>query len=305
MDQDARAGSGVTVSPCRPSGERRQTDGVLDELRERSHTGDAVAIATVPAILVAIFLVVGAPDRSLVLSHAAPTGPSLVTAHFVHRSSTHLLENVAAYLLVVPTGYALAVLAGRRREFVVAFVGNLVLLPPVLSALGLFVFDHGVALGFSGVTMAFVGLVALQTGTYVEARLADRWNGDLAPALFFAGLAFVSVTTVTAYGPRVVLAGGAVAAAGFSLRGALDSLRPVRRSVEGIRSGAGQVGLLGLVVLLVGLIAGFPAAPDTGTVVVNRFGHFAGFVVGFLGPYLTFHVLGGRAGQGTTPPEAV
>lgn len=305
MDQDARAGSRVTVSRWRPPEEQREDVGLLEELREAGRTGDWIAIAAVPVLLVAIDAVGGVPDRSLVLSYAAPTPTSLVTAHYVHRSFTHLLDNLAAYVLVVPTAYAMAVISGRRREFLAAFVAYLVALPPVLSVLDLLVYDRGVTLGFSGVTMAFVGLVALQTGTYLEGEFVDGSEGDPVPGLFFAGLAIVAVRSVSPVELGFVAAGGAAALAGFYLRGSVASVRPIRQSIGGLRSGAGQLGALGLFVLVLGLFVGFPDAPGSGPVVVNQYGHFTGFVLGFLAPYLVFRVLGSQSRETDSRPEAV
>jgi membrane associated rhomboid family serine protease len=282
----------VTVAPWLPHEEGHQEAGPLGALRRELRPGDAVAIASVPAFLVAIFAFVGSPEPPLVLSHSEPAATALLTAHFVHRSLSHLLDNLIAYSLVVPTAYALASLGGRRREFLIAFVGNLFLLPPVLSGLGLLVLDRGVTLGFSGVTMAFVGLVALQSGTYLEERLTAFGDDDPAAALFFAGLALVALRTVASLGPRLVLASGAMAIAGFAVRGSLGSVLPVRRSLSGLRSDAGQLGALGVFVLGVGLLSGFPEGAGSGPVVVNTFGHFAGFVLGFVAPYLAFRVPG-------------
>lgn len=293
------------MAPWLPHEDEHREAGLLGELRGEIRPRDAAAIASVPAVLVAIYALVGTPEPPLVLSHAEPAPTALLTAHFVHRSAAHLLDNLVAYALVVPTAYALALLAGRRREFLVAFLGNLLPLPLVISGLGLLVFDRGVTLGFSGVTMAFVGLVAFQSGTYLEARLAERGEDDLASALFFGGLALVVLRTVSSPGPRLVLASGAVAIAGFSVRGSLGSGRPVRRSLARLRSDAGKLGAFGVFVLGIGLLSGFPDGAGSGPVVVNTFGHFSGFVLGFVGPYVAFRVPGRSPGIANPPPGTV
>ena len=299
-----QSGSRVTVTTWRPHADQPEETSLWGELRTGAHPGDVLAIATVPALLVTTFAVVGGRDLSLALSYAQPTPTTLVTAHFVHRSLAHLVDNLAAYALVVPVAYALAVLGGGRREFVVAFVGYLLLLPVVISALGLLVFDRGVTLGFSGVTMAFVGLVPLQAGAYLEDRFAGAMDGHLDVAIFFGGLALVALRTVSPVGPRLALAGLGVAVAVVSVRGTVGSLPPLERSLDGLRSDAGQLGAAGLFVLVVGLVAGFPSGADAGPVVVNGFGHFVGYVVGFVAPYVAFRVLASPPVRTESSPEA-
>lgn len=294
----------MTERPWPPHDDADGDTGSLEELRVGVRASDALAIVSVPVLLTAVFLAVGEPDRSLVLTVSEPTATSLVTAHFVHRSLAHLLDNLAAYALVVPTTYALALLSGTRREFVVAFVGLLVAAPPALSVMELLVVERGVVLGFSGLTMAFVGLLALQTGTYLESRLGAGWAGDPALALFFGGLAFAVARTASTFGARVALAGGAALVAGLYLRRSLRADRLAGAAAEGLRSVEGQFGALGLVVLAVGLVGGFPPGPEAGPVVVDTYGHLLGFAIGFLAPYLTFHVLGDASEEAHGPPEA-
>lgn len=276
---------------------------MLEELRVGARRGDVLAIVGVPLFLAAVFLVVGAPSRSLVLEHADPTPTSIVTAHFVHRSPGHLVDNLAAYALVVPTAYALALLAATRRAFLVAFAGLLVAAPPVISALELLSVDRGVTLGFSGVTMAFVGLLAVQTGSYFSSRLGVGRERDPAPGLFFAGLAYAAARTVSTLGVAVVLAGGAALIAGLYLWRTFGAIRPGGAPVAGLRSGDGQFGALALVVFAVGIVVGFPAGPESAAVVVDTYGHLIGFAVGFLASSLAFHALGDAEGASLSLPE--
>ena len=264
--------------------------------------GDVLAIVAVPFFLVVVFLAVGEPDRSLVLVLGDPSATSIVTAHFVHRSVDHLLDNVAAYALVVPTAYALALLSGSRRAFLVSFVGLLVAVPPTISALELLAVDRGVALGFSGVVMAFVGLLALQTGTYFASRLGGRADGP-ALGLFFAGLAFAAARTTSTTGAGIVLAGVAALVAGLFLRRAVGSMRLDGASIAWPSGGDGQFLAVAVVVLAVGVLVGFPADPGPAPIVVDRWGHLLGFAIGFLAPYLTFHVLGDAGEVAVSPPE--
>lgn len=293
----------MTDRPWRPTDDRQLGAGVLEELRLNARPGDVLAIVGVPLLLVAVLLAVGQPDRSLVLVHGDPTPASLVTAHFVHRSVGHLLDNVAAYALVVPTAYALALLSGGRRAFLVAFAGLLVAAPPTISALELLAVEGGVTLGSSGVVMAFVGLLALQTGTYFATRVDGVRADDTALGLFFAGLAFAAARMVSTSRAAIVLAGVAALVAGLFLRHAVGSIRLDGAPIAGLYTRDGQFAALALVVLAVGIVVGFPADPGPAPVVVDRWGHLLGFAIGFLGPYLSSHLVGGVADEVASPPE--
>lgn len=265
---------------------------LLAEFRSRSRSGDLAVLGAVPILLVATFTWFdGAPDP-LVLSTVEPNLLSFVSAHFVHGSMSHLLANLAAYGFVAPTGYVLAVLSGRGREYVVALVGFLLVLPPVLSGLIVHGFDRGVTFGFSGVTMALVGVLAIYLGSFVGLRTGRDDLRTIAPGLFFLGLAFIASRTIPVADYRLAMVGAATVTAlvylGTFLRGTAG-LRPLA-SVVSLQDA--QLAVVGTLAFVVGLVVGFPERPPAGTVVVNTYGHLLGYAFGFVVPYAAFQVLG-------------
>lgn len=266
--------------------------GLLGELRERVRALDVAVLGAVPSLLAVVFVGLdGTPDQ-LVLSYAEPTPASAVTAHFVHRSLGHLVANLATYGFVVPTGYALAVLSGRRREYAVASAGFLLVLPPVLSGLDLLVFDRGISQGFSGVTMAFVGMLPVFLGSFDARRLLGDRGSDVGPGLFFLGLGFIAARSVPAVATRRAVVLASLLIALVYLRGSL----PSNPSLGGLRAFLwrqdGQLAIVAVSVFLVGLAVGFPLDQSGYPVVVNTYGHLLGYSFGFVVPYVTFRALG-------------
>lgn len=269
---------------------------VLAELRRRARPSELVVLGGIPMVLVAIFAWFEGAPGPFVLSSVEPTPTSVVTAHFVHRSPSHLLANLAAYGFVAPTAYVLAVLTDRGREYVAVLVGFLIALPPVLSLLIVFAFDRGVALGFSGVTMALVGTLAVYLGTYVEQRFRNGHGRSIAAGVFFLGLAFVASRAVAVTNHRLATVVVTIVIALFYLWADLTSARGLDRYLSAVSTQEGQLATVGAAVFVVGLIAGFPLEPSTGPVEVNTFGHLVGYVAGFVLPFSVFRVVGGAGG---------
>lgn len=279
--------------------------GPLPELREGVRPLDLVAIAAVPSVLAVLFVLLGAAPEWLVLSADDPTALSVVGAHFVHRSADHLLANVAAYAFVAPTGYALAVLSGRRLAFLGWLLAAVLLLPPLLSGLILLGPDGGVTLGFSGVLMALVGLVPLFLGAYVERRFPADGTGTVAPGLFLLGLGLVAARTLPTPELRLGVASLAVLAGLACVLAFGRSALHGGGRVASLRDRDGQVGLVGLGAFSAGLLVGFPGAPSAGPVVVNTYGHLLGYVLGFVVPYAASGILGAAATGGEVDRELV
>ena len=273
-------------------GGRLETTGevaFLDVLGDRWRPIDALALLGVPAVLVVGFLLPDAIASELALSHADPSPLAAVTAHYVHRSADHLVGNLSVYALVVPTGYLLCLLAGRRREFFVAFATYLLALPPVLSALDLALLPSGVVLGFSGVTMAFVGFLPVAIVWYVAAATGAAVDLDDAPALFFLGLAAIALWGVPTASFRALPAG---AAGAIGLAYALGA-RPAFDGASLRWSGPGgylELGAAGIVAFAFGIAVGFPEGGAAEGVVVNQYGHLLGYAIGFVAAYVTFRL---------------
>lgn len=264
---------------------------LLVELRGRARPIELAVLGVAPVLLVVTFTVFDGATDWLVLVYDSPTPVSMVSAHFVHRSLAHLVANLAAYGVVAPVGYSLAVLSGRGREYVLAVAGFLIVLPPVLSGLILLTYDRGVAFGFSGVTMALVGVLAVFLGTFVDRRVHAVEAPGVAPGLFFLGLGFVAARTIPVTSYRLATVTAAVAIALVYL-GWL--LRPLPR-LDDVRSAPGsqvsQFAIVGLGAFLLGLSMGFPHTPQRGAVVINTYGHLLGYAFGFVVPFSIFRLL--------------
>lgn len=272
--------------------DRRSSVGLLAELRDGARPVDLLLLGSVPLLLVAVFVLFGGSRDRLVLSIAEPTSISVVTTHFVHLTADHLVANLAAYCFIVPVGYVLAAMSARREEFLVSFVGLLLALPPALSGLNLLVFDRGVSLGFSGMTMAFVGLLPLYLGAFVARPVYGHYDRDVSPGLFFLGLGFIAARSVPAADVRRAVLVSSVLIALVYLRSTLPSSPLSGRSLSAIGSREGQLAVTVVGVFLLGLVIGFPGELASGTVVVNTYGHLLGYAFGFIVPYSTFRVLG-------------
>lgn len=254
------------------------------QLRRSVRPVDLAAILLVPLVLVAASLLPTDARLGLAVSYADPTLTSAFTAAYVHIGTEHLLYNLATYALVVPTAYALSVMAGHRGRFYLAFWTFLLAFPVVLSLSTLAVSQQGIGLGFSGVNMAFVGYLPLALAAYLRETFDVQADHALAAALFFGGLALVSLLLVRR---PVTLAIAAVAA--------LAALWKLRAADVGLpRSGTalGRPGEAELVVVAVflqagALVAAFPSDLSFNGAIVNVYAHLLGYALGFIATALT------------------
>ena len=261
--------------------------------------GDAVRRSVRPLDVVVLLLpavillgVGGLPwelREQLAFAYAEPTLLTAFTAHFVHADSIHLLQNLAAYLLVAPTVYVLSTLAGRRQLFYIVFVVVFAVFPFVLSGLNLAVPREALSVGSSGLALAFVGYLPVAFAEYVRRRFGviEAARRDIAAGLFFVGLLAVIPLAVAAVRPNLagvlfVVALLAIVSYGVSLR----RLGIDRSTLRGPPPGFVEFGVWSIVILLVGLITAFPAGPLSDSGLVNIYTHFLGYTLGFLSSYL-------------------
>ena len=278
-DRDARGRSGYAA--------------FLDELSARTRLIDLVALCLPPTVLVAVFALPRATRRSLAFAYMDPSLLSAFTAHYVHLGADHLLGNLAGYGLLAGTGYALAVLSGRRRLFFTAFVTYLTAFPFALSALNLAVPRNAIGFGFSGVNMALAGLLPILWYCYARDRFAPSASVTALPAVFFALVGWIALLALPVSTEGVGLAGLATGVAGalLALLYAASSdarlPRPIRTHLRSVASSPGYGDLLavGAVVAVGYPVVGFPADPSGGGSVVNLYVHLLGFCLGFIGPF--------------------
>lgn len=79
--------------------------------------GRDLVLLVVPVVLLGVYAVPEPIRREWVFSYVEPTATTAFTSHFVHLGAEHLAVNLASYLLLAPTAYALSTLSGRRGAF--------------------------------------------------------------------------------------------------------------------------------------------------------------------------------------------
>ncbi|WP_251330726.1 hypothetical protein [Haloplanus pelagicus] len=252
---------------------------------------DCAALAAVPAAVLGIFLLPESRRQSLTFVYTDPSLSTAFTAHFVHFRVSHLASNLLGYVVFAGLSYLLATLADRRRLFGAATATYLLALPPVLSALNLAVPRRAVGYGFSGVTAAFAGLLAVLLPLYARSRLVPWVDYRHAPAVFFVVLA---IATVVALPPSTTSLGVGLTC---GLLGAyyvraldIDRRRVGRPGTAGSTRGWLELFVVATVSCLGFPVVGFGAGTSHVATVPNDYVHLLGFCLGFLGPYVSLAV---------------
>lgn len=262
-----------------PINDAQPDNTVRAELRESFQLIDLFMLAGIPVVLIALFALFDGPPSQMILSYENPAWHSTVTAHFVHGSPAHLFANVAAYFIVVPAAYSLALLADRRREFGLIFLIFTLVLPPLLSWSILLATERGIAFGFSGLLMAFVGALPVFIGTFVgkRGRLPSDW--DVVRGVFSLGLALIVARTAQLGEYHLALVLAALAIAGIFLHG---PTRAVTNRAQGyMGSSETQLAAVGTGAFVVGLAVGFPGSGHTLAGLTSTYVHLMGFTFGF------------------------
>lgn len=282
-------------NPSRSGGGRESTGhlshGFLGELHRQARLGDVILLATVPVALVGLYQLPKSAKLQLALEYLHPTPIAAYTAHFVHLTAGHLAANLVGYLILVPLLYVLAVLADRRRQFLTAFATFLVAFPLALSVLNIVIERPRIGYGFSGIVMAFFGLLPVLLLDYIGVQFSEDVGIEHSPTLFFFGIGIIALwaTPLTPITETVALVAGLASAA--YLRHLLSDLPAtlrggMRRAMA--RTGYFEFGIVGLYLFALFPFAAFPRNPvGTGTI-LNIYTHFLGFGLGYLVSYITF-----------------
>ncbi|WP_415087691.1 hypothetical protein [Natronomonas sp.] len=251
---------------------------------------DVVALCAVPVALVAVFLLPMELRRAYLFSYGAPTPVTAFTANYIHLEIGHLLSNVGGYLLIVPVTYLLSALSGHRKRFYVAFVTFLLAFPVALSYLNLAIERPGLAVGFSGVLMAFVGFLPLAVTGYLQTYFDLDDALDASSALFFVGLALIATVSVNSFETYGLAVASLLAATLYALSVTenRDAFLPNVKAASGV-AGHFELASLGLFLTLLVPLAAFPG-PSVTTGVVNLYVHLLGYALGFIATYLTVQV---------------
>lgn len=269
--------------------------GFVAAVRESARVVDLVALVAVPILLVALFALPRQVRLDLALAYRNPTLLTAFTSHYVHLEVTHLLANLLAYGAVVPVAYVVGVLSGRRKTFLAAFATFVVAFPFVLSGLNLLFPRPRVGYGFSGIAMAFVGVLAVLLWEYLAVQFGETLDRDRSPVLFFLGVGIIAMRTLpsTRAGLAVVV---------LAVVGSLLYLRPREADVidgvlETVRRGARYPGhfhsaVWGVLIVVAIPFVAFHSSPAGAGTVLNVYSHALGYCLGYLVPYCALRVVG-------------
>ncbi|SMO85018.1 hypothetical protein [Halorubrum cibi] len=284
------------------SGARVADPPLREVLLSRARPPDLLVLSAVPVVLLAAFTLSEETRRSLAFAYHDPTVLTAFSAHYVHLEAAHLLSNVAAYGLLAGVGYLLAVTSGQRRLFFTAFATFCLSFPFVLSAMNLAVPRRAIGFGFSGVNMAFAGLLPLLLAAFVHARLSNGERTPLSastpvrllPATFLVVVGWIGVLALPTaadptgiVGPGVLLGGVLLGARGI-LSTPLERRPSVREGLRRVidRRGYGDLFAVGATLAVAYPVVGFPTDPGVDGGVINLYVHFLGFCLAFIGPYV-------------------
>lgn len=266
----------------------------------RNHAAAGSLFVGIVMLLVSGFLVPGPLKRELVLRYEAPTIVSAYASHFVHLSPSHLLTNVLAIVLLFPLTYGLSVYGRRRRTFVAAVLTYLFAFPPALSWLNIALARPRIGFGFSGVAMAFLGLMPLMIGVALEKRTGLVNAVGRSPGLFLLGLASIAWLAVPWPNIRTAITG-------VTMLGGVWFLAPSTSDPDLtagwrwlVNDAAGGFVLTGVATLVLVPFAAFPQMPTSGTSILNLYSHLLGYCLGFIVPYTTVMLIGWWAAKGNT-----
>jgi hypothetical protein len=255
---------------------------------------DLVALAVVPAVLVAIFVLPSSVRERFVFESAAPTVRTAYLSHFVHRQQVHLLGNVTVYLVVAPVTYLLCVLAGRRLLFRAMFVTLLTVFPFALSVMQLLFPRQREILGFSGLNAGLFGLLCVAWIAYVSEQLLRSEPTQYAPALLFVICGVIALITLPARAWRLEIGLGSLA---LGVGYLLLWVRRDRPDMAEVRDGLNRPGYAELAGAGSGLIVSYPFVGfrkivTVGTGVIDVYIHLLGFALAFIVVYVYLIVVG-------------
>lgn len=278
----------MTASP----GDSDRDRSFLGEVARRTSLADAVSLLAVPALLVGVFSLPRAARERLVFDHAAPTPVTAFTAHYVHLDAGHLSGNVGVYAMIVPAVYLLFLLGDDRKDLLAIGPTILLAFPFVLSTLALLLLGRGVLVGFSGLAMAFVGVLPVAFFRFVGDRIPREVDIDDSPVLFFAGTALIALRAAPSARGLAIAAVATLVALAYAVRLGRTIGRPTRAEVERTlrRPGYVELGAVSPILFLLSILVAFPGDPVTGGTVVNLYVHLVGYGLGFIASYITLRV---------------
>jgi len=278
-------------------------------VRNQLQLRDVVAILSVPVLLVLVFALPTAVRTSLAFDYSTPSLLAAFTSAFVHLDPTHLTVNLAGYALLVPLTYLMSSACGYRQRFYASFATYLAVFPLLLTMFQLLFIRPGMALGFSGVLMAFYGYLPLVMSDVVSERFDIDVQTNVAPLLFFVGMGIITVLGVfPSLDSMTVLLGSAgllLAILLIVLWYAL-SIHTGGASWATVTDAWAAAGHFELFVISIVVFLSFPFAmfpPDVTVenVFVDTYTHFLAYSLGFLAAYTSSYLsirIAGESGRG-------
>lgn len=253
----------------------------------RARFGACVFLLVIGA-LVGVYTLPRPVRVDLALFYSAADYVPLFASHYVHFRLEHLLTNLLVFAVVEPLALVLSLHTADDWLFPVAVTTYLVVFPPVLSGLNLAVVRPHVAFGFgfSGINMAFLGLLPVVLFRYLGS-VDERVRPGDALGAFFVGSGIAAGLAVPIRWVSLGLVAVSLAAAGVSLYGLHRRAGGLDHLGERVRTN-GRPSLVVTAVLLYPsvAVAGFAPSGQGGSV-VDLYTHFVGFGLGFAAAYLT------------------
>lgn len=269
--------------------------GFLADLSTRIRRLDIILVIAIPMILAAVSQLSMATRRSLAFNPDAPTIVSAFTAHFVHFDAAHLYGNLLLYLLIIPMIYLLFTMSDCRRDFRLVVFPILLGFPFLLSGLNLLLPRSGVIIvGFSGLGMAFVGVLPVALFRFLEEQVPRKIGLNDAIGLFFLGAGLIAFRMApSGVGLAIGMAAGLIALL-FTWR-LLRTLGPIKHVELGRalgRSGYVELSVTSPVLFLVAIVMAFPADPYRFGGFIDLWTHLLGYALGFTMAFVTVGITG-------------
>jgi hypothetical protein len=124
---------------------------------------------------------------------------ALYTTVFVHGGRSHLINNIAAYMLYIVPFYISMTLINREKFFRVVLVFSVTILPLVLSILNLMIltnFSLPGSVGFSGVNSFYIGLLPIAFFLYLQKHVSPTFDVKYALSFFIYSISLAPIILI-------------------------------------------------------------------------------------------------------------